>query len=501
MNLFQGLPQVPSIRPNFNVGAGFDILTGTYHIGARGESLLNGGLSIIVSIAGPGNSFKSTIIDYLNLTVAERIAQYQCTVYDTEGSKSYSRLNQLSLRFPKMSNITHGDELLSPEEIKIKITSSADLLGDLYFDEILNIAEIKKTSKIPLLTTPFVTPLGKQITMLPPTGVCIDSLSEFKITAIEENIVDKHNIGDSGNNMMFMKQGIAKKQMITQLPNVCVQSSMFFTMTAHVGDEFNLGGMFAPKQHKLTHAKKGSKVTGTTKAFEFINTALFEIFDVSLLNNKTYNTGVLYPLLESDKDEDCTDLLKIHLVLTRNKNGPSGASLDLIVSQREGVLPHLGQFHYLKENDKFGLSGNDTKYALDLVPDVKLSRTTVRGIIDNNAAVRRALEVTSQMLQMRLLWAELPNNLMCTPLELYNDLKDQGYDWCVLLNTREWWVPLENENDNLPELTTLDLLKMRRRVNPDSGELYPQYKPYWLDHEYIKGTTGLLSSILKPLIK
>ena len=59
MSFFTTLPSIPPIKPAFNVGAGFDIPTGQYHIGIHGESILNGGMSPIVSIAGPGNSFKS----------------------------------------------------------------------------------------------------------------------------------------------------------------------------------------------------------------------------------------------------------------------------------------------------------------------------------------------------------------------------------------------------------------------------------------------------------
>ena len=490
MSLFNNLPSIPSFRPAFNIGGGLDIPCGAYHIGKHGESILNGGLSNIVSLAGPGNSFKTVIMLFINLSVANRINQYKVSLYDTESSLSYDRVNQLSERFANLCDIDHGSDFLSPDELRILITSSADILGDVYFDEILKIASEKRKSKAPLLETPFFTPAGKPISLLPPTGSMIDSLSEFKVTANETNIVDKNSLGESGNNILYMRQGIAKKQLITQLPNMCVNSGLYFTMTAHIGDEFDIGGMMAPKKHKLTHAKKGSKITGTTKAFEFINNALYEIFDCGLLNNKEYQTGVLYPVIESDRAPDCTDLLKIHLKLTRNKSGPSGACIDLIVSQREGVLAHLSQFHYIKEEDRFGLVGNNTSYALALVPDIKLSRTTVRGKIDEFPEVRRALEIISELLQIKTLWAELPDNLMCTPEELYNDIKALGYDWNVLLNTRGYWVFNESENDELPYLSTMDLLKVRKGL----------YTPYFLNPDYIKKSKGFLNETLTKVV-
>lgn len=487
INYFSALPSVPIMRPAFCVGAGMDIPTGTYYIGIHGESILNSGLFHTVSLAGPGNSFKSVIIQYLNLVVADRIEQYTCGIYDTECSLNYSRLNQLASRFERISQIEHGSEDLSPDQIKFTISSSAEILGDMYFDGILKIAEIKNKSKLPLLATPFLTVKGSILSIMAPTGVMIDSLSEFKVTANEENITEKNNIGDAGNNIYFMRQGIAKKQLMTRLPNICVQSSLFFTMTAHVGDAFEIGGQFAPKKHTLTHAKKGSKITGTTKAFEFINNALYEIFDASLLNNKVHKTGVLYPAIESDREEDCTDLLIIHLKLTRNKNGPSGACVDLVVSQREGVLPHLSQFHYIKTEGNFGLIGNDKKYSLALIPDIILSRTTVRNIIDKSTKIRRSLEILSEMLQIKNLWADLPDNLMCTPEELYNDIKALGYDWDILLNTRGYWVFTESNINNLPYLSTLDLLKIRKEL----------YFPYFLNEDkltYKKDIKHLLNN-------
>lgn len=476
MSIFAGLPSIPAFRPAYNIGGMLDIPTGSYHQGAYGEMILNGGLYSTLSIAGPGNSFKSAASLFVNLSVAERIEQYDLSIYDSEASLSYDRVNQLAKRFDNISQIDFGSIMIAPEDVRLQITSSADILGDIYFERILDIATAKKKDRNIMLDTPFILPNGKQMSIMKPTGVSIDSLSELKVTSTEENIVDKNNIGDSGNNILYMRQGIAKKQLMTQLPNIGVNAGMYFTLTAHVGDEFDLGGMMAPKKHKLTHAKKGSKIIGTTKAFEFINCALFEIFDVKLLNNKEYQTGVLYPLIDSDRGAECTDLLKILFKLTRNKQGPTGASVELIVSQREGVLPHLSQFHFIKgdkESERFGLVGNNTTYALALVPDVKLSRTTVRGKIDELPELRRGLEFTSELLQIKTLWAELNDDLMCTPEQLYQDIAAMGYQWPTLLNTRGWWVFRVSEAKNLPYLSTLDLLRMRKGL----------YHPYFLNED------------------
>ena len=61
---------------------------------------------------------------------------------------------------------------------------------------------------------------------------------------------------------------------------------------------------------------------------------------------------------------------------------------------------------------------------------------------------------------------------MCTPAELYEDLKKKGYDWNILLNTRGWWT-IENDKHLIPFLSTRDLLNMRAGT----------YHPYWLEDD------------------
>lgn len=487
MSLLTAFPSIPKIKPSFNLGALFDIPTGAYYKGIHGENVLNGGLPHILSVAGPGNSFKSAIVDHINLVVCDRIPQYTYSKYDTEVSANYNRINQLSAKLERMRLIDHSDENLPEEQVRMKITSSAQMLGDVYFEAVKDMAESKRKTKGSLLSTPFLDSDFKPIQIKIPVGIMIDSLSAFKVTSNETNIIDKNALGDSGNNMYAMRQGAMKKQLITQLPNIAEPSGLYFTMTAHVGDEFVMDAM-APKKHKLTYSKKGSKIIGTTKEFEFINNLLYEIFSSSPLNNKESRTGVLYPIIDSDRDEDCTDLLMVLLKVTRNKSGPTGMPIELVISQREGLLPHLSMFHYIKEMDRYGLDGNNTTYHLDLLPDINLSRTTVRRTIDENAKVRRALEITSEMLQMRMLWANLPEHLLCTPAQLYNDIKALGYDWDILLNTRGWWTFKENEEDELPFLSTMDLLELRAGkyqiywLNDDKATFNQKYKHLLTEH-------------------
>ena len=105
-----------------------------------------------------------------------------------------------------------------------------------------------------------------------------------------------------------------------------------------------------------------------------------------------------------------------------------------------------------------------------MVPDINLSRTTIRSKIDENKKIQRALEITSEMLQIFNLYTTLDEKYTCTPKELYDQLKEKGYDWEVLLNTRVIGC-MEETKHPLNFLSTMAPLKMR----------VDEYKPYWLD--------------------
>ncbi len=483
MDFFSDLPTIPRLRPSFNVGAGLDIPTGAYHTGINGESVLNGGLSHILSIAGFGNSFKSVIVNYFHMSTCERIKAYQLSVYDSESSLTYDRVSGLAQRFNRLKDIDFGSPDIAPNDVKISVTSNAEMYGDVYFDKMKKLAAYKvknKNNKAIQLTTPFLDKTGKHMKMMVPTGSSLDSLSELKFSTTEAKTIDKNLIGESGNNMYYGRMGLNKKLLISQLPKLCVDASMYFTMVSHVTDEFGEVDPRAPKKNRLPHQKKGSDYKGVSNEFKIINYAIWEIMGTTSLDNgydsaSGKKTGVLYPSCEGDRHEGCTDLVKATLRLTRNKNGATGTTVDIILSQREGVLPHLSQFHYIRgeKGNTWGITGDLSRCTFALCPEITLTRTTVRNLIDKHANLRRGLEIASEMLQIKQLWLPLPDGLMCTPEELYKDIIALGYKWDDILNTRGYWVPLEQESEELPFLSTLDVLRLRKGL----------YIPTWLKRD------------------
>ena len=225
------------------------------------------------------------------------------------------------------------------------------------------------------------------------------------------------------------------------------------------------GPMVVPTK-QLPHMKPGEVVKGVAGKFLFLSNLLWQTVSSSTYNNQN-TKGPEYPKSQNRPDEGSMDLNLVTLKLVRNKSGPSGYSFPLLISQTEGVLASLTEFHYVKENGRFGLEGNDRNYAMVLYPGVNLSRTTVREKIDTDPMLRRAIKITADLLQIKTYYKELPIAIP-EPKELYDKLSKK-YDWKVLLATRDYWT-FKNYEHPVPFLSTMDLIEMYHDL----------YHPYWL---------------------
>jgi hypothetical protein len=264
-------------------------------------------------------------------------------------------------------------------------------------------------------------------------------------------------------------------------------------MTAHLGKETtmqNAGPAGSVPIVKLKHLKNGDKIKGTTDRFTFVTHNCWHCFNATPLINQSTKAPE-YPRNQEDDLLLDTDLNTLQIRNLRSKSGASGMAMTLIVSQSEGVLPALTEFHHIKENDKYGMEGSNVSYSLSIYPEVKLGRTTVRTKIDTDPLLRRALNITSEMCQMSYLWHTLRPEFQLTPKQLYDKLVADGYDWSVLLNSRGWWTHELGEKDELPFLSTMDLMRM---ALPKDDRQY--YFPYWLeaDKKTVKPEYRLVSA-------
>lgn len=459
MSFSNNFKPAPPVRPMMNIGCLLDIPTGMYMPGKNGESILMGGLAHLTGVGGRGNTFKSAITFFMLLTALNRYKHSSGMVYDTELSATRARFKQLSASFmPELIP-------LLDDENKFILSDKTNYSGNVWYDLIKEVLNNRGNDAKEMGTLPVVDKEGKNIKSLFPAVFACDSLSQFQTDSLAK--IQDNEIGDSGRNIEALRDAMAKNQMIMELPGVTGKGGGYGIFTAHMGDEHQLDP-YAPPQKKLAFLKNKVKFKNVPEKFSFLmNNCWYALSSEPLINQTT--KGPEFPRHGEDQMKGDPDLMVVNLMNLRGKSGPTGLPITLVVSQSEGVLPGLSEFYFIKGMSRYGLGGNDRNYFLELCPEIALQRTTVRGKIHTEPRLRRALEITSEMCQMKHLWQHLPEGFVCEPAELYADLKKKGYDWNVLLDTRGFWV-YEEDKHPLPFLSTMDLLNMRQGT----------YHPYWL---------------------
>lgn len=463
--MFNKVIDKPLFRPSINIGGMMDIPTGHYELGANGESVLNGGVGPLTGIASRPNNFKTALAIFMQAMIRRAFQTGAGLIYDTEGTLSpIVRFQAISMAYDQLKNINwEEDELFAFTDLS---RYTGDHLMKLFRDTVY---EKTKDPKKHIFTTPFLDKDGAPRQAYNPTSLLIDSFSKFQIKEVQE-MYDKNKIGDSKNNTDAMTSGKAKNQLFNQLPTIVSQTGSYIIMTAHVGDIIQME-MYPTDKRNLSHMKKDTVIKGVSSGFYSMPHNVWDIMSNKPLVNK--EKMPMFPLDNRTAMEGDTDLKILEIQNLRGKNGISGIPMPMIVSQTEGFLPSLTEFYYCRENG-FGLGGNDRSYFLELVPDISLSRTTVRAKLNEHPKLRRATEIQSEMLQLIQFHRTDELQLFTSPKELYEDLKTIGYDWDVLLNTRGYWVFKEQEHMHPQKfLSTMDLLRMRKGL----------YAPYWLPKE------------------
>lgn len=459
---FGEFKQAPSMRPLFNIGFPFDIMTGRYHIGERGEHLLSGGMNYLTGIAGRGNTFKTTIGEQMDNAVLNNYNQSVSQKYETEISGNRARKMELIAggQFP---NIV-GRDLY--EEGRCFLTDASDYSGTAWFEKLKEVLYARRKDKTGFLKTPFLDKNGAKIEAYVPWTTFVDSLSRFRADVVL-NMQEKGGIGESERNVEALRDASSKTQFLNELPVLSAQTGGYFILSAHVGDKIQMDP-YAPNPKKLEFLKQNNALKYTPEAYTFLMNDLWMTLGAPPLMNPSTKAPE-FPRNSDDDMKGDTDLVCIRMVNLRSKSGPSGLPIEVIASQSEGFKEGLSAFWYIKNFDRYGLGGNLQNYYLELYPEVKLSRTTIRRKLDEDYRLFRAMVITAEMCQIKNLWFDVPADLLCSPKELYDDLKAMGYDWDKLLDTRGYWVFDGEDSAHKPFLSTYDLLYMRKGV----------YKPYW----------------------
>lgn len=463
-NLQPTVVVIDPYKPMFNLGACLDLPTGEYVIGKYGESILNGGLGALTGVVGGGNSFKSTILHFMMLQTLARIIETVASsifTYDTEINIHENALRRFVARFPELTK--EGFDIFNNGVWKI--TDKTIYLGNEFYELLKDFLykKIAKENKEKFMyETPFLDRDQKSLLkIMVPTYGEIDSLTDFQ-TADVIKMQDENELGDSGGNTLHLRQGLAKTRLLSELPTLCGKTNHYLGITAQLGKDIsiNAGPMAPPPVKKLHDLKNGDKLKGVSDKFYFLMNNCWHSYSTTRMITKD-GTPEYPDEGDTANSEIGTDLNLVKLRQLRSKSGPSGIVVELVVSQTEGVLPSLTEFHFIKNAERFGITGSLQHYSLDIYPDVKVSRTTVRTKIDADPLLCRALNITSELLQMKQLWSQKMRGLICTPKELYDDLIALGYDWDKILKSRGWWT-LNNDKHPIPFLSTMDLLRIRK---------------------------------------
>lgn len=468
MTLANPFAPAPKIKAMINIGATMDIPTGYWQTGQYGQKILNGGLAPFTGVTSIGNNGKSTFMHWMVLTALSRIACQSYTfgsTYDTEYSASEDRITQLSeqLEFFKEHPIFENEYW--------RISTPDQYPGNKWFKALKDFIAAKEKDKANLVDTPFLDRDGKLMRILVPTFGELDSLTEFT-TEADARIMDDNELGESGANTLFARSGLIKSRMISEFQPLCSRGSHFLSVVAHLGKEVNMatGPMPAVQSKTLQFLKNGDAIKGASKKLTFLSNNCWLITGlVPYINQNTKLAEFPHQGVESKPGDTDLNILTIRQI--RGKAGGTGYSLELIFSQSEGVLPSLTEFHHIRSNKYFGLVGSNQNYHLALYPDVALMRTTVRDKIASDPLLQRAVNITSELLQLKYYHRQFAD-IWVEPEELYKGIKEKGYDWNQLLATRGWWT-INDDTHPVPFLSSVDLLRM------NAG----QYHPYWLESD------------------
>ena len=439
--------------PYLNCISLFDVQTGTYVPGAHNGMILNGGLGATNGVIGREQMFKSTELFSFVLSAMHHYPESECMVNDTEYAQKKDRL----LRFLP-------DEVDRNEfEKRIAISTPADTTTEEFFAKAKDACLLKvKHAADYTVETPILDPRsGKPLRMLIPTFMVFDTWSKMMSDYVQTTLNTKE-LGSSDTNMVFMKDGIIKKMMMAQIPRLAAMSNTYFLMSAHVGNKFELNP-YAQTPKSLPNMRQTDKPREVGSDFNFLISNVMDVRRVQLLQDDKKESQ--YP----SPDGGDAELNEVLSVLVRCKNNMSGTQLPLVLSQFNGVIENLSNYHYLKENKYFGMPGSTISHK-PAMTDVSVGRTTIRQKLADQK-VARAVELLAQLCYIQNNWNLSNNevNFMMNPEDLAKNLitRNDKPGISDILESRGWWT--YDKKNQQPYMSLYDVLAIAQGVYRAKG--------------------------------
>jgi hypothetical protein len=443
---------------NFNTGSLFDLPSGRYVPGIDGNWYLNGGLaSHVNAVVGPNGAFKSTTACSFVMRSASIYKSSDVLIHDTENSldKDKSRAYHMA------------EELYSPEiESRTRWIKGIDYtLGrakdkkletyDIY-DVVKQICDLKETHRKDMIVeTPFIDPkTNGPLKMWIPTYFFIDSLTEL-VTAIEEDALNGANTNFSDTNTVAMADGNKKTLFIHAMRKMCQKYGIVFVVTGHY-DKVVQMDMYNPTPKETTFALRDYKTKGCGSKLKFLS-SLYARTQAALLLDSAKE-----PLYACNSGGGSRDVMEVGITLERCKTANAGEVTPFVETQSEGLLNAVTNYHYLRIHDYYALNGNKQKQQVFLLPDVTISRNTIRQIASADAKLRRALEIAAQYCYIRNNWnvKDYPVRFDIEPQALFDKLNSDKNKNVIndILTSRGYWT-FKGESD-IPYMDLFRVLEL-----------------------------------------
>jgi len=376
--------------------------------------------------------------------------------YDTENSYDVNRLVRFIKRYPYLNRANYA---VSKFWIIIR---KSQMMAEKWWDVAQKwLLEIIKSKDV--VETPLVDPVnGGPLKIIYPSFMPIDSMSAFETTTTKKKM-EKSDLGDDAMRMYYMNMGFDKSIVLGSLGSLTQLSGTYCTIATHLGTENAISkGRFDRPKKEFTDMKAGVTIKGVPKIYSYLVLHIWET-DTNKVLYASDGKSIKYPRKREFAGELAGDLVSTMTKLVRSKTSLSGHKQNIIYSQADGIQPHLTQIVRLQDDyNWYGIlaNGNKTSYALELYPEVKLMRTTLREKIDTDKKLRRAIDITIEMCCTFAQFLYHESDLMCTPAQLRTELEEKGYDWDKILESRGYWT-INDSKHPLPRCTTYDLLEMR----------------------------------------
>lgn len=444
------------ISPYINTGSLFDLLTGCYRPSADGKWILDGGIPLCLGASGRPQTYKSGIVGGLLARGLINHPNAEAYVYETENT--ISGPERYDDFIPKISGVNNiSDRIVFKNSTNCNLTEFYEDVTQIFNEKI-------KHKKDYIVDSPFLNhKTGKPYKIFIPTFIVVDSFSRARSGKGDEQFT-ANSVDDASMNTLWLLEGNVKSKIMSDLPSKAAKAGLYVMLTAHVGDKKDISNAdrFSPKQ--LQYMRSTDRMKNVGSNFDFLVTTLLQTLKADVL--MTDAKDCLYPAKFSTNVE----VNEVTSMLVRCKNNASGIPFPFVISQYQGLLDHVTNFHFLKKNKNFGLivSGKNNIYCTQLKPDRTFMRTTIREILDSDYATARALELIAQLCFIQKLWCtwKLPEYIETPPEKLAEMLSNSKK--CsverVLSSTGVWSTSKQSRE----RLTLLDILSFLHDEFKDS---------------------------------